>query len=213
MKFQDRMDAGKQLADTLQIRDPDNTVVLALPRGGIPLAIEIAEKFHLPLDMLLSKKIGHPSHSEFAVGAISENAEPILDESITDRLDSDWIEDEIKRLRKKMASRREQYAHIQEKRSIKDKTVIIVDDGIATGLTMKAAIRAAKEEKAGGIIIAVPVIPEDTYKELKTLADEVVAVEVPAFFLGAVGAYYNHFPQVEDEEVMEMLTHFHSNEC
>ena len=104
-----------------------------------------------------------------------------------------------------MADRRETYAKVLKKQSLKDKKVIIVDDGIATGMTVKAAIKAVKAQGAREVIIAVPVVPQDTYRELMELSDEVVSVAVPDFFLGAVGAYYSHFPQVEDDEVMDIL--------
>lgn len=207
MKFNDRIDAGRQLASALDIKDTANTLVLALPRGGIPLGIEIAEKHHLPLDLLMSKKIGHPHHSEYAVGAVSEHGEPILNESVTKRLDSKWINEEVKRLRKEMARRRNHYSQAISEQSIKGKTVILVDDGIATGLTMIAGIEAVKQQ-AKEIIVAVPVIPKDTYDELQRSVDQIVALDVPDFFLGAVGAYYNDFPQVEDHEVIELLKSF-----
>ncbi|MFO8068604.1 MAG: phosphoribosyltransferase family protein [Alkalibacterium sp.] len=212
MRFYDRIDAGKQLASALQITDADNAVVLALPRGGIPLGIEIAEKHHLPFDMIMSKKIGHPFHSEYAVGAVSEHGEPILNRSVTDRLDPEWIDNEIVGLRQAMESRRNKYSQVLSQQPLKDKTVVLVDDGIATGLTMKAAIEAVKKQGAKEIIVAVPVIPEDTYHELLDLVDQVVAIDVPEVFLGAVGAYYSHFPQVEDQEVIKILKSFSQTE-
>lgn len=205
MKFHDRTDAGNQLAEALELSVAEESVVLALPRGGIPLGIIIAEKYSLPLDTIQSKKIGHPHHSEYAIGAVSEEGEPLLDEFQTQRLDAKWLKSEIGRLQKKMADRRETYAKVLKKQSLKDKKVIIVDDGIATGMTVKAAIKAVKAQGAREVIIAVPVVPQDTYRELMELSDEVVAVAVPDFFLGAVGAYYSHFPQVEDDEVMDIL--------
>lgn len=208
MRFYDRIDAGKQLAATLQITDTDNSVVLALPRGGIPLGIEIAEKHHLPFDLIMSKKIGHPFHSEYAVGAVSEHGEPILNKLVTDRLDPEWINTEIVRLRQAMESRRNKYSQVLSQQELKGKTVVLVDDGIATGLTMQAAIEAVKGQEAKEIIVAVPVIPQDTYHELLGLVDQVVALDVPDVFLGAVGAYYSHFPQVEDREVIKMLKSF-----
>ncbi|WP_423190311.1 phosphoribosyltransferase [Alkalibacterium sp. f15] len=208
MRFYDRIDAGKQLAAALQLKDADNSVVLALPRGGIPLGIEIAEQHHLPFDMIMSKKIGHPYHSEYAIGAVSEKGEALLNRLVTDHLDPEWINKEISRLRKAMESRRKKYSQVLSQQPIKDKTVILVDDGIATGLTMKAAIEAVKEQGAKEIIVAVPVIPQDTYHELLSLVDQVVAIDVPEVFLGAVGAYYTHFPQVEDKEVIGRLKSF-----
>ncbi|WP_027108110.1 phosphoribosyltransferase [Lacticigenium naphthae] len=208
MRFIDRKDAGTQLASALQLTDTDNAVVVALPRGGIPVGLEIAEKYHLPFDMVLSKKIGHPLHSEYAVGAVSEYGDPLLNTIVIDRLDQKWINKEISRLRKAMESRRKKYSQVLSPRSLKDKIVIIVDDGIATGLTMKVAIEAVRKQEAKEIIVAVPIIPRDTYHELLDLVDQVVAVDVPEVFLGAVGAYYSHFPQVDDEEVIASLKSF-----
>lgn len=205
MKFKNRIDAGKQLAEKLQVKDQDNTVVLALPRGGIPLGIEIAQRHQLPFDILLSKKIGHPTHSEYAIGALSEHGDPILDETAVKLLDPEWLTTELKRIRNEMARRQRTYSKELTKQALKGKTVILVDDGIATGMTMKAAIKAVEAQEAEKIIAAVPVIPKDTYEELKNLVDDVTAIEVPSVFQGAVGAYYMSFPQVEDEEVMEML--------
>ncbi|MDZ7836025.1 MAG: phosphoribosyltransferase family protein [Alkalibacterium sp.] len=205
MKFHDRTDAGKQLAEALDLSVSEESVVLALPRGGIPLGIIIAEKYDLPFDTIQSKKIGHPHHSEYAIGAVSEEGDPLLDDFQSKRLDEKWLNSEIGRLRKKMADRRETYAKVLKKQSLKDGKVIIVDDGVATGMTVKAAIKAVKAQGAREIIIAVPIVPQDTYRELMELADEVVAVDVPDFFLGAVGAYYSDFHQVEDDEVMDIL--------
>lgn len=210
MKFYDRIDAGEQLAEVIHVEDKQNTVVLALPRGGIPLGLEIAQRHQLPFDMLLSKKIGHPYHSEYAIGAVSEHGEPILNTSVTDLLEPEWINSEVKRLRKEMGRRRKTYAQVLTKQEIKDKTVIIVDDGIATGLTMKAAIESVKENGVKAIIVAVPVLPRDTYEDLMKSVDQVVAIDIPGIFLGAVGAYYRDFPQVDDKEVLDMLTSFQS---
>ncbi|GAA0357020.1 phosphoribosyltransferase family protein [Alkalibacterium iburiense] len=208
MKFFDRSDAGEQLADVIELETTLNTVVLALPRGGIPLGLIIVDRFHVPFDVAMSKKIGHPSHSEYAIGAVSEEGEPILNTTEVTGLNNEWLENEVNAIRRKMESRRQQYSAYLEKIPIKNKTVVIVDDGIATGMTMKAAIQSAYSLEAKKVIVAVPVIPKDTYEELKQLADEVVAVEVPRAFLGAVGAYYRHFPQIEDDQVLELLENY-----
>lgn len=205
MKFKNRTDAGKQLAERLEVTDADHTVVLALPRGGVPLGIEIAEKHQLPFDIILSKKIGHPTHSEYAIGALSEHGDPILDETSAGLLDPEWLTTELKRIRNEMARRQRTYSKELTKQTLKGKTVILVDDGIATGMTMKAAIKAVEAQEAETVIVAVPVIPKDTYQELERLVDDVVVIEVPDIFQGAVGAYYMSFPQVDDEEVLDML--------
>lgn len=205
MLFHDRQDAGRQLAEKLNHIDVKNAVVLALPRGGVPLGLEIARTHQLDFDVLLSKKIGHPYQPEYAIGAVSESGDPLLNRMETDRIEGDWLEREVNILRKQMTNRRQMYAKWLESKPVKGRPVIIVDDGIATGLTMKAAINAVINQGAEKIIIAVPVIPMDTYRTLKKAVDQVVAVEVPDHFLGAVGAYYNHFLQVEDKEVQRLL--------
>lgn len=211
MKFRDRFDAGEQLADAIGSDVEADMVVLALPRGGIPLGLIISKRYQIPFNVILSKKIGHPSHSEYAIGAVAEDGEPILNQAEIKGLDSEWLDKEIQAIREKMAQRRKQYSKYLEEISLHNKTVIIADDGIATGMTMKAAIEAAYSLNAKKIIVAVPVIPKDTYSELKKMADKVIAVEVPALFLGAVGAYYSRFPQVEDEEVIELLESYQKN--
>lgn len=211
MIFLDREDAGKQLAEIIELSDSQNQLVLALPRGGIPLGIEIANKHHLPFDVIMSKKIGHPFHSEYAIGAVPENGEPLLNEMETSRLDPDWLAKEIRRLRKQMDKRRQMYSKWLDNKPIQDKSVIIVDDGIATGLTMKAAIQAVQQQKAKEIIVAVPIIPRDIYRELVKTVDRVIAVDSPKHFIGAVGAYYKFFPQVEDGEIETLLREFNQD--
>ncbi|MCC5895999.1 MAG: hypothetical protein JJU16_11090 [Alkalibacterium sp.] len=205
MIFLDREDAGTQLAEIIALDESRKQLVLALPRGGIPLGLIIAQYHQLPFDVIMSKKIGHPFHSEYAIGAVPENGEPILNERERSHLDSDWLTKEVSRLRKAMDKRRQMYSKWLDNQSIQGKSVIIVDDGIATGLTMKAAIQAVKEQQAKEISIAVPVIPEDTYRELVKIVDDVMAIDVPKHFLGAVGAYYRFFPQVEDDEIERLL--------
>ncbi|EXJ24450.1 Phosphoribosyl transferase domain protein [Alkalibacterium sp. AK22] len=186
--------------------DPQKTIVLALPRGGVPLGIEIARQHGLRFDMLLSKKIGHPLHPEYAIGAIAELGEPIINEKEMRRIDPVWLQQEIQSLRRQMHKRRALYDQWLLVQRIKGQTVIFVDDGIATGMTMKAAVQSVKDQKASHIIVAVPVVPENTCQDLLKQVDAVAAVDIPRHFLGAVGAYYRHFPQVEDKEVEQMLS-------
>lgn len=205
MTFIDRIDAGRQLAETFIPRDSANAIILALPRGGIPLAIELSNRFNIPIDVILAKKIGHPLNSEYAIGAIAENGEPIYNEAERERLNDNWLIPEIERIRGEMSRRRGLYNEVLAKKEVRDKDVIIVDDGIATGLTMFAAIQAVKQEKPRSIAVAVPIIPSDTYNKLKAEVDAVYKVEVPKLFLGGVGSYYHKFPQLDDMEVQGML--------
>lgn len=212
MMFKNRQDAGKQLVQALNILDLSNTIVLALPRGGVPLGVIVVNSCACPFDVILAKKIGHPSHSEYAVGALAEGGKPLFNEGEKSSLDPEWVEVEVSRINQQMRQRRQRYDKILEKQSLKNKDVLLVDDGIATGLTMFAAIEAVRKEEANRVMVAVPVIPEDTYQELKKLTDDIFYVTIPSFFLGAVGAYYNHFPQVEDSEVEEMLNRYQNNQ-
>lgn len=205
MFFRDRRDAGNQLAEKLTINQPENSVVLALPRGGIPLAIEISKRHSIPFDVVHAKKIVHPLQTEFAIGAIAEKGEPILNTEVD--VEQTWIDQEVHRVREEIARRRDLYDTFLEQESLDKKEIILVDDGIATGMTMFAAIEAVKNQQPNKITVAVPIIPEDTYNHLKTLVDDIIYIEVPEQFLGAVGAYYQQFPQISDEEIPTMIKH------
>lgn len=203
MRFKDRMDAGEHLADLIKVNNPQNTVVLALPRGGIPLGICVSKKCQIPLDVVLAKKIGHPMQPEFAIGAVAEGGEPILNTDIL--VEPDWINHELKDIRKETKRRRKLYDEVIKKQTLKGKDVIIVDDGIATGMTMFAAIEAVKEQEPNRVTVAVPIMPRDTFKQIEDRVEEVISIEIPEQFLGAVGAYYEDFPQISDQEVQELL--------
>lgn len=203
MQFENRVDAGKQLAKELIIPNPENAVVLALPRGGVPLGIILADTIGCPFDVILTKKIVHPLHSEFAIGALTENGELLLNSDV--QVEDDWIKQETERVKQENGRRRKLYGPHITKQDLNGKDIIIVDDGIATGMTMFAAIKGVKAEQPHSITVAVPIIPEDTYQELKEQVDTVSFVEVPNHFIGAVGAYYQSFPQIADEEVLDIL--------
>lgn len=203
MRFEDRIDAGKQLAMKIQIEHPENTLVLALPRGGVPLGLEISKKHHIPFDVIHSKKIVHPLQTEFAIGALAEDGEPILNEQV--HIDQRWIDHDTERVREEIARRRELYDPFLTKQTTQGKDVILVDDGIATGMTMFAAIEAVKRQEPNKVMVAVPVIPKETFYKLEDLVDEVIYVDVPDRFQGAVGAYYRYFPQISDQEIQNMI--------
>lgn len=205
MFFRNRRDAGNQLAEKLTVNQPENTVVLALPRGGVPLAIEISKRHSIPFDVVHAKKIVHPLQREFAIGAIAEKGEPILNTEVD--VEQTWIDQEVHRVREEIARRRDLYDTFLEQEPLEEKEIILVDDGIATGMTMFAAIEAIKNQQPNKITVAVPIIPEDTYNHLKTLVDDIIYIEVPEQFLGAVGAYYQQFPQISDEEIPTMIKH------
>ena len=203
MFFRNRRDAGNQLAEKLTVNQPENTVVLALPRGGVPLAIEISKRHSIPFDVVHAKKIVHPLQREFAIGAIAEKGETILNTEVD--VEQTWIDQEVHRVREEIARRRDLYDTFLEQEPLEEKEIILVDDGIATGMTMFAAIEAIKNQQPNKITVAVLIIPEDTYNHLKTLVDDIIYIEVPEQFLGAVGAYYQQFPQISDEEIPTMI--------
>ena len=205
MRFENRREAGIKLAALLQKYAGDNLVVYALPRGGVPLGVEIAKKLHAPFDLVITKKIGHPGNPEYALCAIAEDGETICNQDDIGYIDSQWLQEEIDRVRGEIKRRREKYFGEITSPDIEGKTAIIVDDGIATGYTMLAAINEIKRRKPGKIVVAIPITPEDTARELRKIIDELISVEIDQFYLGAVGAYYDDFSQVEDEEVLALI--------
>ncbi len=202
--FEDRQDAGRQLAGALdKYYHQKNTVVLALPRGGVVVGDEVARALKLPFDIIVTKKIGSIYNPEFAIAAVGENVVfrnpdyPVIDEST--------LQQDINRERVEIQRRLETYHKKHHPINIKDKNVIVVDDGLATGLTMQAAIAEIYHAQAAKVIVAVPVAPPDTIKTIRSLADGLVVLATPSNF-GAVGQFYNSFPQVSDEEVINLLT-------
>lgn len=203
MRFLGRLDAGEQLSKHIKITHPESTVVLGLPRGGIPLGLIIAENHNVPFDIVLAKKLVHPNYPEVAIGAIAEDGEPLLNPQFT--LQDKWIDQEVIRVEEENKRRRELYDNYLEHQSLEGKDVILVDDGIATGMTMFAAIQAVKDKNPRHITVAVPIIPKETYYALEKQVDNISYVEVPNHFLGSVGAYYRQFSQLLDEEIVEMI--------
>ena len=199
--LQDRKEAGVLLSEKLEKYQNSDTIILAVPRGGVPVGYEIAKNLNLPLDIILSKKIGHPSNKEFAVGAVS------LDSIIIDELldiPMDFIEHEIKHLRESLQDQYNLYMDNRKPTDVKGKIVIIVDDGIATGNTLLASIEMLRKNKPKKIVVAVPVVPFDTVKVFQKKADEFVYLIASKNFRG-VGGFYEDFDQVNDGEVIRML--------
>lgn len=210
MVFRDRTDAGRQLAEhLLEYKDIPNGVVIGLPRGGVVLAVEVAKKLHLPLDIVCPRKIGAPMNPEYAIGAITETGEGIFNREAIDYLNvsDDYIKKTVEKEKEKAHKRLNLYRVGRLPRILKDKTAIIVDDGLATGSTMKAAIKSVRAEGAGKIIAAVPVSPSDTYAEILDMVDDIVCLSTPPFFQ-AVGQFYEEFSQTEDEDVIQIMTDY-----
>jgi len=207
MIFKDRKSAGRKLAKELKdYKGRKDCIVIALPRGGVVLGVEVSQYLNLPLDLVVPRKIGAPGNSEYAIGAITEDGERIINEPEVKNLgiSKEFLEKEIKKEMKEAQRRIKLYRGKSEKNNLSNKTVILVDDGIATGLTMKAAIKSVKKKGAKKIIIAVPVSARDSIREISNTVDNVVCLHAPAFF-GAVGVFYRQFSQVEDEEVIQMM--------
>lgn len=206
MSYINRQDAGKRLAKVLRRFKSEATVVLALPRGGIVLGAEVAKELNAPLGLVLVRKIGHPTYPEYAIGAIAENEKPVYNEGEVLSIDGRWLKKAEASARQLLEHRRQlYYGEDFVPPDVKDKITILVDDGIATGLTMKAAVLAIRNKQAKQVIVAVPVASTESIDALETITDEVVVLDKPESFLGAVGSYYREFNQVDDEEVRALL--------
>lgn len=203
--FRNRTDAGQQLAKVVTFENAQAALVLGLPRGGLPLAVEVATAHQAGLNVILAKKIGHPLNPEYAIGAVAEGGQPMYNPLELDKVDAEWLKQQVEDIKQQMAKRRRQYQAVLDEKSFLGQEVMLVDDGIATGLTMFAAIAALKQHQPRRITVAVPVIESEVYRLLAKLVDEVFAVTVTDRFLGSVGAYYETFPQVSDLEVENLL--------
>jgi len=203
--LKNRSDAGKKLAVKLQQYKNSNAMVLALPRGGVVVGHEVARLLGLPLDIVVVRKVGHPQNPEYAICATDEKGIFLCNEAETKLVNQDWLNEEIERQRKEAERRIRVYRGEKEPFQIKNKVAIIIDDGIATGLTMRLAIKAVREQKPNRIIVAVPVAPPGIVHELKREVDEIIMLEPPEDFMGAVGAHYQEFEQVEDDTVVRLL--------
>ena len=206
--FRDRTDAGRKLARALSHLKPAKPIVLALPRGGVPVGFEVANALGAPLDVILVRKIGAPDQPELGLGAVvdGENPQLVLNEELVAlvRPGRRYLETEEKRQLAEIERRRALYRPGRAPMSLEGRTVIVVDDGIATGGTMKAVLQALKNARPARLVLAVPVAPPDTLNELSPLADEVVCLMTPEPFY-AVGGYYRDFTQTTDEEVIDLL--------
>jgi putative phosphoribosyl transferase len=204
--FKNRIDAGRQLAEKLKhYKNRKNIIVLALPRGGAVTGREIAHSIGAPLDVLIVRKLGFPGQEELAMGAISETGATVFNQRVISYGVSEKYIDEAISIQKKEIERRiDLYREGRRLENLEGKTILLVDDGIATGATIKAAIATLKEEKLGRLVIAVPVSSQETAEELRAVSDEFLSLYIPADFI-AVGNYYQDFTQVTDEEVTEIL--------
>jgi putative phosphoribosyl transferase len=208
MKFADRGEAGRWLADKLLHLKDQQPVVLALPRGGVAVGFEIAQALDTSLDIVLVRKIGVPWQPEFALGAVTDGAshETFIDRDLAASLDvpDSYIDEESARQLKEIERRRKLYCEGRPALEVAGHTAIVVDDGIATGATMRVALQAVRRRGPARLVLAVPVAPPDTLAALLDAADEAVCLETP-IGLGAIGFYYHDFHQMSDAEVTDLL--------
>ncbi len=206
-KFRNRSAAGQILvAELMRYRDLPEAIVMALPRGGVPVGQEVAEVLHLPLDICLVRKLGVPSHPELAMGAIARGGSPVLNRDVIAdyAIPRPAIEAVAMQEWRELERRNRVYRGDRPLPDVRGKTVLVVDDGIATGATMRAALSALRSQGAARLVVAVPVASAETCAQLRAEADEVVCPLMPARFW-AVGNWYESFPQVSDREVCEIL--------
>ncbi len=204
-QFADRKEAGKLLAKKLKEYRNKPVVVYAIPRGGVIVAHEIATYLHAPLNFILVKKLTHPFSPEYAIGAVSERGEKIVNEEIVWNLDDKWLLMEEHKLIQELTRKKQLYNKFHHNVNTKNKIVILVDDGIATGYTIQAALKELKRFHPKEIIVAIPVLPYRLFKQFQPTSINIITLLKPEHFLGSVSAYYNQFPQVTDEEICTVL--------
>ncbi|WP_315080457.1 phosphoribosyltransferase family protein [uncultured Clostridium sp.] len=204
--FVDRKDAGKKLSIKLKKFKDENPIVLAIPRGGIVTAYETIKEFGFEWDLIIPRKIGSPHNKEIAIGAISLDKTYIFNEKYIDMLNisQEYIKKEVFKQTEEIKRRLTKYKGNENFPNVKNKTVIIIDDGIATGFTIQAAIKSIKKHDAKKIILAVPVAPQYTISLLEKIVDEVICPFIPNQFY-SVGSYYKNFEQTTDEEIFNIV--------
>jgi putative phosphoribosyl transferase len=204
--FRDRKEAGQQLANSLEKYRDKNPFILGIPRGGVVVAYQVAKALKAQLDVIVARKLGAPPQPEFAIGAIAPNGIRVLNAESVHYfgLSEQDIESLVTRQQREMERRIQLYRSGREDLNVKDRIVIVIDDGLATGLTAIAAVRSVKKSGAKQIILAVPVCAADTFCNMQQEADEVICLSVPEYF-DAVGRFYQDFPQTTDDEVIALL--------
>lgn|SRR5208282_5842361 len=207
MVFRDRQEAGRKLAERLRAyANRNDVVVLGIPRGGVPVAFEVARALRAPLDIFLSRKLGVPGQEELAFGAIATGGTRVLDREIVEAvgISEEQIEQITAKVKKELERRENLYRGAQPPLRVEGLTVLLIDDGIATGSSMRAAIKALRQMKPARVVVAVPVAPQSTCSRLAPEVDELICVHTPKDFY-AIGQFYEDFSQVADEEVTALL--------
>ena len=208
MYFKDRQDAGHQLAAKLmKYKNQLDCLILGLPRGGVVTAAEVASQLHLPLDIICARKVGAPHNPELAIGAVTETGEGYFNQDLIDylRVTAGFLKTAIEVEKQEAQRRLKIYRQNRPSLVLENKTLILIDDGMATGATMKAAIRSVKASGAAKIIVAVPISAHETFEEVKQEVDDCISLDIPVPFY-AVGEFYQNFSQTTDEEVIELLS-------
>jgi predicted phosphoribosyltransferase len=199
--FRDRIDAGLQLAKKLKKYLNDPGIILAVPRGGVVVAYAVAKELGFPMSLILVKKLGHPVNKEYAIGAVSLTDEFVIPHA---EASQEYVDEEIDRIRKGLKKMYPKFSADDEVKDLKGKTLIVIDDGMATGNTLLVTVRMLKQREPSKIIVAVPVASADAVQKISREVDEVVTVLIPEVFYG-VGAFYENFEQVTDNEVVYYL--------
>ncbi len=208
MRFRNRTEAGEKLSSRLLHLTDESLVVLALPRGGLPVAFEVAKALSAPIDLIMVRKIGVPWQRELAAAAVVDGDDPQIVENSeiveTFRLSEDFIREEADKQLQEIERRRRLYLGERERVAVRGRTVVVVDDGIATGATVRAALKAVRKAGAQRVVLAVPVAPPETIDTLRAETDEIVCLSTPEFF-GGISMFYTDFHQVSDDEVIDLL--------
>jgi len=204
MRFADRSQAGKMLARALERFKGQDAVVYALPRGGVVLGYEVSRHLEAPLDLLITRKIGYPGSRECAVCTVSEDGEMICDSLGASQLDQNWLAARAEEEMEEASRRRRVYLQDRPPLAARGKVAIVVDDGMATGLTILLAVIMLKKQHPKRLVVAVPVSSPEAAERIKREADELVALDVPEYF-GSVSEHYEEFPQLEDEDVIRLI--------
>ena len=204
--FKDRQEAGKELARALMDYRGKDVMVLGMPRGGVVVAKEVAEAIGAPLDIVVTRKIGAPGEPEFALGAITQEGDVIVDKQAAESVGAtdEYLQEEARRKKSEVKERMRSLRGDMPYPSLERKTAIIVDDGMATGNSMRAAVQSVRKRGPNEVVVAVPVAPKEAVAELFREGTRVVCLEQPRFFF-AIGEFYKNFEQVEDSEVRELL--------
>jgi len=205
MVFANRIEAGRKLAQALESYFADEVVVYGLARGGVVLAGEVASRLEAPLGLVIPQKIGHPLSPEYAIGAVTETGEPVWAEPYLAMLENTWLDRQTEAARQEARRRRNEYSSGRATPDVSGRTAILVDDGVATGLTMMAAILDIRRLNPARVVAAVPVAPAEAIVELAAFADELTVLYQPLGYFGAISAYYRRFDQTTDEEVRGVL--------